>query len=85
MAACGGTGISSDVLAQTVGAVSCSPEHYELVDRLDGSKARLYSCDMGYGRMICVTYEGGIARNVTAESRLLWADTLGSAKPSCLS
>jgi len=85
LAGCGSSnGISPDKLAGKTGAVSCAPEDYQVVNRIDGSKDRLYSCDMGYGRTVCVTYEGGVARNVTAEARLLWQGTLGADRPACL-
>lgn len=72
---------AGDVALQS-GADSCTSSGYELTNRLDGSTSTIYDCSFTSG-LKCVTLANGIAHNVTAEVRLVWADTLGSAKPGC--
>lgn len=76
--------VNPDALAQTIGAASCFDSSYELTNRLDGSKAELYSCNMQNGSYKCVTDENGVARDVTAEAKLVFAGALGTQKPDCV-
>jgi hypothetical protein len=73
----------SDEIAKQIGADSCDQSGYEIKNRLDGSKSVIYDCDID-GRMKCVTEDGGIPSDSTVAVKLLFADTLGTAKPYCL-
>lgn len=83
----GGSHVSQanpDQLATTIGAAWCQDSGYYLTNRLDGSKAELYDCNMRNGSYRCVTDQNGLAADVTAEARLVFRSTLGSEKPSCV-
>lgn len=73
-----------DTLATEIGAAWCEDSGYQLENRLDSSKAELYDCNMRSGAYKCVTDEQGVARDVTAEARLVFASTLGSSRPDCV-
>jgi hypothetical protein len=83
-----GSGGSSDqstaIANQIGGGASCYESQYEITNRIDNSKTPIYVCTAAAAKPICVTYENGIASDVTAEVRLLFANTLGSSKPSCI-
>lgn len=84
VAGCGGSGDQSNAIAAKIGASTCSAEQFEIQNRLDRSKERIYDCEL-HARSVCVVEESGIARNVTAEVRLLFANALGGQRPGCLS
>lgn len=73
----------SDEIASVIGADFCDQSRYQITNRLDSSRTRIYDC-IRNGHRLCVTYSGGIATNVTVETRLLFAGTLGAEKPGCL-
>lgn len=75
---------SASTVATTIGASFCDKSSYQVINRLDGSKQRIYDCTMGSGSR-CVTYSNGVATDQTATVRLLFADTLGTSKPTCIS
>jgi len=86
LAGCG-SGVSRpdpSKLAQTIGAASCQDSGYYLENRVDHSKTEVYDC-LRDGFYICVIQENGIAKNVTREARLVWADTLATDEPTCAS
>lgn len=74
----------SGQIAADIGASSCSQEDFEITNRLDGSKTRIYDCFMPNLNYKCVTYENGVENDVTETVKLLWANVLGSAKPICI-
>ncbi len=80
---CGGAGDQSAQIAAKIGAASCTAESYEVISRLDNSKTRIYDCTLN-GKRLCVSEQNGIASDQTAVVRLLFANALGSARPSCL-
>ena len=69
-------------VAAQAGAESCTDSGYQLVNRLDNSKPTIYNCSFAAG-MKCVTVEHGIANDVTAAVKLVWASALGSQGPDC--
>jgi len=69
---------------QAAGASWCEQSGYQLLSHLDGSKTTVYDCGFPHGRERCVTMSGGITRDATEEVRLLFASTIGAAKPGCL-
>lgn len=75
---------SASTVSQVIGADYCDKSSFQEINRLDGSKARIYDCQLN-GRQRCVTYVNGIATDQTATVRLLFQSTLGSGKPPCLS
>lgn len=83
LAGCGGGSDRSDAIAAKIGANGCVQETYEIQNRLDGSKERIYDCDLN-AQSTCVVEEGGIAKDVTAEVRLLFSSSLGGQRPDCL-
>lgn len=86
VAGCGGSGISkpnADNLAAQISASSCDDSGYYLTNRLDGSKAEVFSCDVG-GVEKCVMEQGGVAQDVTVEFKAFLSTTLGTGdKPTC--
>lgn len=73
----------SNEIASLIGASGCARSGFKIENRLDSSQSPVYVCGLA-GGLKCVTYEGGIARDVTSEVRLLFSDTLGSEKPACI-
>jgi hypothetical protein len=80
----GHSGPSPSTVAARIGASSCDNSGYYVQNKLDGSKAVIFDCTMSNLATKCVTMTNGIASDATAEVRLLFANTLGSTKPSCL-
>jgi hypothetical protein len=74
----------SAAIQSNVGALSCSSSGYQILSKINGDKDTIYNCDMPSGTTICVTEANGIDSNVTATVRLLFANTLGSGKPTCI-
>lgn len=74
----------SSTVATTIGAQYCDSSGFQIISKLDDSKATIYNCDLD-NKTICVTYEHGIATDETAEVKLLFANTLGSDQPDCIS
>jgi hypothetical protein len=88
LAGCGGSSISRpnpDKLATTIGAAWCEDSGFYLTNRLDGSKAEVFNCNMENGSYKCVSEEGGIANDVTAEFKASLATALvrEADKPTC--
>jgi len=81
-AGCGGSGITADKVATDSGASACEDSGYLIVYRADQSKHRVWDCTI-HGHPVCVTDENGVASNVTAAARLIFADSL-NGKPGCL-
>lgn len=79
----GHAGASPSTVATQIGADYCDTSGYQVISRLDDSKATIYDCTTG-SKTRCVTYENGIATDATETVRVLFADTLGSGKPSCI-
>lgn len=71
-------------VAQEANAYSCTDTGFYLTSKLDGSKQVIYDCSFGGSSSKCVTEAGGLATDATEEVQLLFADTLGSQKPSCI-
>jgi hypothetical protein len=67
-----------------IGASSCSSSGYEITSKLNDSKQTIYDCLMPSGNYKCVTRENNINSDSTAVVRLLFANVLGSAKPTCI-
>lgn len=61
---------NEDKLASSIGAAWCQDTGYALENRLDGSKAEVYDCNMPDGSYKCVDQENGIAHDVTVAFRL---------------
>jgi hypothetical protein len=80
----GDSGPSASSVAAKIGASSCDNSGYSVQSRLDGSKEIIFDCTMGNLATKCVTVSNGIANDATAEVKLLFANTLGASKPSCL-
>ena len=74
----------SDQIAAVIGASSCSQTRYTLIDKITNDSAPIYDCLMKNLATKCVTYEHGIANDSTEEVRLVFATTLGSDRPECL-
>lgn len=93
---CGGQKDRSSEIAAKIHADSCKATRYAIVSRIDKSKTTIYDCTVDntstdangaqtFGsKRICVTEENGIAHDATAEVRILFANVLGDARPSCL-
>lgn len=79
----GETDRASEIVA-AIGADGCSTTGYMLLNRLDGSKTRIYTC-MVDGAERCVTEQNGLVNDVTVEAQLLFANALGHNRPSCAS
>ena len=77
---------SASITAE-IGAQSCSPTSYEITNKLDGSKTRIYDCNMGVGGggNKCITRESGLTHDRTDTVRLLFQNVLSGAKPTCAS
>lgn len=75
----------SAAIQANIGATSCSSSGYYLTSQLNGSKKIIYDCQMPSGNYKCVTESGGIDTDSTATVRLVFANTLGSTKPQCIS
>lgn len=84
LAGCGGSGDRSAQIASETGASSCEQTSYELINRLDGTKPRIYDCVID-GAEKCVTEESGLTQDVTVEARLLFKATLSGDAPACAS
>jgi hypothetical protein len=78
-----GSGDRASKIAQETGASACTRTSVGLKNRLDGTKTPIYDCTID-GASKCVVEEGGIARDVTATVRILFADTLSGTRPACL-
>lgn len=76
--------MNPDTLAKTINAAWCDDSGYYLTNRLDGTKAELYDCNMRNGSYKCVTDQNGVADDVTVEAKLSFASALGSEKPTCV-
>jgi hypothetical protein len=76
------TGDDSAKIASATGASQCTGTDYDITNRLDSSKARIYDCTID-GVEKCVTYENGIARDETETSKLLFAQNLSGGRPDC--
>lgn len=72
----------STAVQTAAGADSCSYSGYYVKTAISGREL-VYDCTIG-SQSICVTYKGGIASDSTALVKLLFANTLGTAKPACL-
>lgn len=75
--------MSPGSVAAMIGADFCDSSDFYVQNKLDGSKATIYDCTTG-AKMRCVTVEHRIASDATATVRFLFADTLGTRKPSCI-
>lgn len=75
---------SNAIESQIGGGIVCTRSDYQLINRLDSSKTPIYVCQTLGSEPICVTDENNVVSNVTAEVRLLFANTLGSSKPACI-
>ncbi len=82
LAGCGGSSDRSSAIAAEIGAVSCTATDYQIINRFDNSKTRIYDCFM-HGGEKCVTEANGIASDQTATVKLLFANTLSGGKPAC--
>ncbi len=74
---------SATIESEIGGGATCYATTYEITNRLDGSKARLYDCSGTNKGEICVTETNGIVNDETAAARVLFANTVGSVAPSC--
>lgn len=83
LAACGGASDRSAQIASETGASSCTATDYQIISRLDNSKARIYDCTIN-GVDKCVTEQNGIASDETATVKILFANALSGGKPSCI-
>lgn len=72
-----------DDLATSIGATYCDKTTFVITSRLDGDNDTLYDCLMG-DKHICVTEDGGIARDVTDSVIALFEDTFETSKPTCV-
>jgi len=70
-------------IQQSIGATSCDNSGYYVQSQLDGSKQIIYDCQMASGNWKCVTENGGIASDSTAEVKLLFTNTLSGGEPFC--
>jgi hypothetical protein len=82
IAGCGGSSDRSTEIASATGAASCAATDYELQNRIDRSKARIYNCWIG-GIEKCVTEQNGIDQDVTTEAKLLFSTQLSAGAPDC--
>lgn len=82
-AGCGGPADHSARIADAIAAKSCTATDYEISNKLDGSKERIYDCVQFGGTRRCVTESGGIVSDATATVRLLFSDTLSGGRPGC--
>lgn len=73
----------SNAIETLIGSNYCDQSGYQVISKLDGSKSTIYDCELK-GKLICVTYANNIADNATEEVKLLFSNTLGSAKPACI-
>jgi len=78
----GGKADESAVIGRQIGG-TCTRSRYQVISHLTNTKETIYNCFNG-GGMKCVTYQNGIATDSTALVRLLFANVLGSVKPTCL-
>lgn len=85
-AGCGGSSSPdrSTAIGVKIGARTCEETSFEITNKLDGSKTRIYDCSMPSGKEKCVTEEGGVAHDSTEEVKLLFQSTLGEAPPNCV-
>ncbi len=82
---CGGSGDRSKAIAAKIGVdATCYESAYLIKSQLDGSESRIYNCVSGGGPLMCVIEQGGLAKNITEEAKLLFANTLGGGRPQCL-
>ena len=82
VAGCGGESDRSSAIASETGASSCTATDYQIINRLDNTKARIYDCFIN-GAEKCVTEENGIANDETATAKILFASSLSGGKPDC--
>lgn len=81
-AGCGGgqSDRSTQIGAEIHG--TCTATSYEIIGKLDHSKARIYDC-MRNGKRICVTEENGFASDQTQLAKILFQDNLSGGRPGC--
>lgn len=77
------SGPSPDTVASAIGADYCDASGYAIIIRATNAREPIYDCQLN-GNTICVTDTNGVANDQTATVRLLFADTLGSGKPTCI-
>jgi hypothetical protein len=82
-AGCGASSDQSATIGRQIGG-TCSATDFYLQNRLDGSKETIYDCTTPAKGEMCVTYAGHVATNATETVKLLFANALGSSKPSCI-
>lgn len=75
-------GDDSQEIADKIGASECGQTEWALENRFTGASRAIYECVVD-GNSMCVTYEGGVARDETDAARLAFEDTLATERPRC--
>lgn len=85
VAGCGSATVSPSHVASVAGATSCDNSGFYIQSKLTGDKAVIYDCRFAEKLPKCVTYSGNIASDATEEVQLLFATSINSQHPACLS
>jgi hypothetical protein len=73
---------SADEVGAEVGG-TCEETGWEQTNALTDERALIYACEID-GDTKCVTYDGGVARDVTEWTQREFEDALSDARPSCV-
>lgn len=76
---------SPQLVSSAAGAAMCENSGFYSESKLTGEKTVIYDCRFAQSLPKCVTYSGNIASDATSEVSLLFAGSLNSQKPACLS
>ena len=77
-----GDGASAEDVSGAVGG-TCVDTGWVQTDAFEQSETPMYDCEIN-GTHACVTYEGGVARDVTEWAESEFADVLSENRPSCV-
>jgi hypothetical protein len=80
---CGSGGPSASDVAEKAGATTCEDSGYFIGYRTDHTEHTIYNCQIA-GETVCVIEDHGLATDVTAQARVVFASSLGGKRPACL-